>query len=106
MSNYNQPTRNILEFTDAEEGAVYEETEHSIKNRIARKFLFNGSSIVPLECDLKSFELGGIVYRYVSRVNFSVNGYGYSTDFKDICRDEAYDDMSIYKVNHPEDQEK
>lgn len=106
MGNYNQPTRNILEFTDSEEGTGYEETEHSIKNRIARKFLFNGSSIVPLECDLKSFELGGIVYRYVNKINFSVNGYGYGTDFKDIWRDEAYDDMSIYKVNHPEDQEK
>lgn len=103
MGNYNQPTRNILEFTDSEEGTGYEETEHSIKNRIARKFLFNGSSIVPLECDFESFELGGITYRYVNKINFSVNGYGYGTDFKDIWRDEAYDDMSVYKVNHPEE---
>lgn len=103
MSNYNQKARNVLEFTEAEDGVGYEETEHSIKNRIARKFLFNGSDIVPLDCGLESFELGGTTYHYAIKVYFSVNGYGYGTDFKDIWRDEAYDDHAVFSANHPEE---
>lgn len=97
--------KNIFKFEEAEDGNGYVETEQSVISRIRYKFGFSQHKIVPLEENLASFEAFGIDHRYVNKINFSVNGYGYGTDFKDIWRDEAYDDMSVYEVNHPEDQE-
>lgn len=77
-----------------------EETEWSLRHRIEVIFRFDATHIVPLEGETKTFEVGGFCYRYYSKINFSVNGYGYGTDFKDIWRDEAYDDEDIYKANH------
>ena len=37
-------------------------------------------------------ELGGMQFNVYSSVQFSVNGKGWSTDFKTIARDTAYDE--------------
>jgi hypothetical protein len=38
------------------------------------------------------FEMGGVQFNVYSSVQFSVNGKGWSTDFKTIARDTAYDE--------------
>ena len=37
-------------------------------------------------------ELGGMQFNVYDSVQFSVNGKGWSTDFKTIARDTAYDE--------------
>lgn len=95
--------KNIFKFEEAEDGNGYVETEQSVISRIRYKFGFSQHKIVPLEENLASFEAFGIDHRYVNKINFSVAGYGYGTDFKDIWRDEAYDDPKIYNRNHSEE---
>lgn len=95
--------KNVFKFEEDEDGNGYVETEQSVISRIRYQFGFSQNKIVPLECDLDSFELNGIKHLFAKRVYFSVNGYGYGTDFKDIWRDEAYDDPKIYNRNHPKE---
>ena len=40
----------------------------------------------------KAWTLGGMQFNVYSSVQFSVNGKGWSTDFKTIARDTAYDE--------------
>lgn len=95
--------KNVFKFEEAEDGNGYVETEQSVISRIRYQFGFSYSKIVPLEGSLASFEALGIKHFYQDKINFSVAGYGYGTDFKDIWRDEAYDDPKIYNRNHSEE---
>lgn len=95
--------KNVFKFEEDEDGNGYIETEQSVISRIRYQFGFSHSKIVPLEGIFASFEALGIKHSYYDRINFSVAGYGYGTDFKDIWRDEAYDDPKIYNRNHPKE---
>ena len=53
---------------------------------------FQTSGIELLEASTTWFELGGMQFNVYSSVQFSVNGKGWSTDFKTIARDTAYDE--------------
>lgn len=78
-------------FEPAENGCM-EETHVSIKRRIAAMWGFQTSGIELLEASTTWFELGGMQFNVYSSVQFSVNGKGWSTDFKTIARDTAYDE--------------
>lgn len=84
--------KNVFKFEEDEDGNGYVETEQSVISRIRYQFGFSHSKIVPLEGSFDSFEALGIKHSYYNKISFSVAGYGYGTDFKDIWRDEAYDD--------------
>lgn len=75
--------RVAVNFELAENGCM-EETHVSLKRRIAAMWGFQTSGIELLEASTTWFELGGM--------QFSVNGKGWSTDFKTIARDTAYDE--------------
>jgi hypothetical protein len=45
-----------------------------------------------MEASTTWVELGGMQFNVYSSVQFSVNGKGWSTDFKTIARDTAYDE--------------
>lgn len=75
--------RVAVNFELAENGCM-EETHVSLKRRIAAMWGFQTSGIELLEASTTWFELGGM--------QFSVNGRGWSTDFKTIARDTAYDE--------------
>lgn len=78
-------------FVPAENGCM-EETHVSLKRRIAAMWGFQTSGIELLEASTTWFELGGMQLNVYSSVQFSVNGKGWSTDFKTIARDTAYDE--------------
>lgn len=96
--------KSVFKLEEAEDGNGYVETEQSVISRIRYHFGFSQNKIVPLEGSFDSFEALGIKHSYYNKISFSVAGYGYGTDFKDIWRDEAYDDPKIYNRNHPEEQ--
>lgn len=100
-----EPIKNVFKFTNGEHENEYEETEQSLISRIRFHFGFSGNKIVPLESESEFFEAFGFKYFYYSKVSFSVNGYGYTTNFKDIWRNEVYDDESVYEANHPKTDE-
>lgn len=97
--------KNVFKFEEDEDGNGYVETEQSVISRIRYQFGFSHSKIVPLEGSFASFEALGINHSYHDKISFSVNGYGYTTNFKDIWRNEAYDDESVYEANHPQTDE-
>lgn len=78
-------------FELAENGCM-EETHVSLKRRIGAMWGFQTSGIELLEASTTWFELGGTQFNVYSSVQFSVNGKGWSTDFKRIARDTAYDE--------------
>lgn len=80
-----------VNFELAENGCM-EETHASLKRRIAAMWGFQASGIELLEASTTWFELGGMQFNVYSSVQFSVNGKGWSTDFKTIARDTAYDE--------------
>ncbi len=80
-----------IDFEPAENGCM-EETHDSLKRRIAAMWGFQTSGIELLEASTTWFELGGMQYSIYDSVQFSVNGKGWSTDFKRIERDSAYDE--------------
>lgn len=80
-----------IDFKPAENGCM-EETHDSLKRRIAAMWGFQTSGIELLESSTTWFELGGMQFNVYSSVQFSVNGKGWSTDFKTIARDTAYDE--------------
>lgn len=80
-----------IDFKPAENGCM-EETHVSLKRRIAAMWGFQTSGIELLEASMTWFELGGMQFNVYSSVQFSVNGRGWSTDFKTIARDTAYDE--------------
>lgn len=80
-----------VDFELAENGCM-EETHGSLKRRIAAMWGFQASGIELLEASTIWFELGGMQFNVYSSVQFSVNGKGWSTDFKTIARDTAYDE--------------
>lgn len=80
-----------IDFKPAENGCM-EETHDSLKRRIAAMWGFQASGIELLEASTTWFELGGMQFNVYDSVQFSVNGKGWSTDFKTIARDTAYDE--------------
>lgn len=80
-----------IDFKPAENGCM-EETHDSLKLRIAAMWGFQTSGVELLEASTTWFELGGMQFNVYSSVQFSVNGKGWSTDFKTIARDTAYDE--------------
>lgn len=87
----NSKDRITVNFEKAENGCM-EETHVSLKRRIAAMWGFQTSGIELLEASTTWFELGGMQFNVYSSVQFSVNGKGWSTDFKTIARDTAYDE--------------
>lgn len=87
----NGKDRMAIDFEQAENGCM-EETHGSLKRRIAAMWGFQTSGIELLEASTIWFELGGMQFNVYSSVQFSVNGKGWSTDFKTIARDTAYDE--------------
>lgn len=84
--------RMTIDFEQAENGCM-EETKGSLKRRIARTWGFEFEFIKLMEADMMTyFEMGGVQFNVYSSVQFSVNGKGWSTDFKTIARDTAYDE--------------
>lgn len=84
--------RVAVNFELAENGCM-EETKGSLKRRIARTWGFEFESIKLMEADMTTcFEMGGVQFNVYSSVQFSVNGKGWSTDFKTIARDTAHDE--------------
>lgn len=62
-------------------------------DRIVSTWGFERKRVIPLEASMKQrFELGGMQFNVYDSVQFSVNGKGWSTDFKTIARDTAYDE--------------
>lgn len=79
-------------FEPAENGCM-EEAKYSMIDRIVSTWGFERKRVIPLEASMKQqFELGGMQFNVYSSVQFSVNGEGWSTDFKTIARDTAYDE--------------
>lgn len=61
-------------------------------DRIVSMWGFERKSVIPLEASMKQwFEIGGVQFNVYDSVQFNVNGKGWSTDFKRIARDTAYD---------------
>lgn len=88
----NGKDRIIVNFEKAENGCM-EETKGSLKCRIAHAWGFEFEAIKLMEADMMTcFEMGGVQFNVYSSVQFSVNGKGWSTDFKTIARDTAYDE--------------
>ena len=87
----NSKDRMTIAFEQAENGCM-EETHDSLKRRIEAMWGFQTSGIELLEASTTWFELGGMQFNVYSSVQFSVNGKGWSTDFKTIARDTAYDE--------------
>lgn len=88
----NGKDRTTITFEQAENGCM-EETRISMRRRIAQVWGFDYAVIKLLEgSTMTLFELGGMQYRIYDSVQFSVNGKGWSTDFKRIERDSAYDE--------------
>lgn len=87
----NGKDRITVNFEKAENGCM-EETHVSLKRRIAAMWGFQTSGIELLEASTTWFELGGMQFNVYDSVQFSVNGKGWSTDFKTIARDTAYDE--------------
>lgn len=84
--------RMAIDFEQAENGCM-EETKGSLKRRIARTWGFEFEFIKLMEADMMTcFEMGGVQFNVYSSVQFSVNGKGWSTDFKTIARDTAHDE--------------
>lgn len=69
------------------------ETEESMKGRICRLFGFESRSLSMVEGDLDSAEIAGTRYYAYTSVRFTANGIGWSTDFKNLSRDEALDEQ-------------
>lgn len=87
----NGKDRTTITFEQAENGCM-EETHISLRRRIAQVWGFDYAVIKLLEGGMTTlFELGGMQYSIYDSVQFSVNGKGWSTDFKRIERDTAYD---------------
>ena len=82
--------RVVIDFVPAENGHM-EESKYSMIDRIVSMWGFERKQVVPLEASTNWFELGGMQFNVYSSVQFSVNGKGWSTDFKRIERDSAYD---------------
>lgn len=88
----NSKDRITVDFEQAENGCM-EETKGSLKRRIARTWGFEFGGIKLMEADMMTcFEMSGVQFNVYSSVQFSVNGKGWSTDFKTIARDTAYDE--------------
>ncbi len=84
--------RVAVNFELAENGCM-EETHVSLKRRIAAMWGFEYGAIKLMEGSMMArFELGGMQFNIYDSVQFSVNGKGWSTDFKTIARDTAYDE--------------
>lgn len=69
-----------------------EETQASIKRNIAATFGFKYDKIILLEADYMICEGSEENISYCRACVFSVNGYGYWTNFNYINRADSYDD--------------
>lgn len=68
------------------------ETSESVTNRICNIFGFVPWAVSMQEGDLDSAEIAGTRYYVYTAVRFTANGIGWSTDFEDLVRDEAFDE--------------
>lgn len=66
--------------------------DHLIDDRKRVAVTFEQAENGCMEASTAWFELGGMQFNVYSSVQFSVNGKGWSTDFKTIARDTAYDE--------------
>ena len=83
----------MTEWEKLQTGQLYNDFDRGLfKRRIAAMWGFQTSGIELLEAGTTWFELGGMQFNVYSSVQFSVNGKGWSTDFKTIARDTAYDE--------------
>lgn len=89
---FNNNRKRVAVNFELAENDCMEETHDSLKRRIAAMWGFQTSGIELLEASTTWFELGGMQFNVYSSVQFSVNGKGWSTDFKTIARDTAYDE--------------
>lgn len=81
-----------IDFKPAENGCM-EETHVSLRRRIAQVWGFEYGAIKLMEGSMMArFELGGMQFNIYDSVQFNVGGKGWSTDFKRIERDSAYDE--------------
>ena len=85
------------------EDETYSDTEEIIRFRVSELFGFNQDEIVPFESSSEGIEVHGKRCFITTRLDFSVKGFGYTTDFKNIWRNDAYDDPKIYNRNHPKE---
>lgn len=69
------------------------ETTGSVVNRICALFGFSDWAVSMVEGDLDSAEIAGTRYFVHTSVRFTANGIGWSTDFKNLSRDEALDEQ-------------
>lgn len=69
------------------------ETEESVKGRICRLFGFTSEHLSVQEGFLESAKIAGTRYYAYTSVRFTANGIGWSTDFKNLSRDEALDEQ-------------
>lgn len=67
------------------------ETTPSLKRRIKHVSGYKCKDVIPLEGNLASFTADGIEYVYTKSVYFSVDGFGYFTDFETVNRAPEYD---------------
>ena len=88
----NSKDRMTIAFEQAENGSM-EETHVSLRRRIAQVWGFEYGAIKLMEGSMMArFELGGMQFNIYDSVQFNVGGKGWSTDFKTIARDTAYDE--------------
>ena len=67
------------------------ETTPSLKRRIKHVSGYKCKDVIPLEGNLASFTADNIEYVYTESVYFSVDGFGYFTDFETVTRAPEYD---------------
>ena len=69
------------------------ETSESVANRICALFGFTPWAVSMVEGDLDSAEIAGTRCYVYTAVRFTAHGIGWSTDFTDIGRDTAIDEL-------------
>ena len=74
------------------DNGLYQETVASVKRRVAAVTGFDIYAIQLMEGESTSFTVGEERYRYCPRINFTVNGHGWVTDFARLERAPQFDD--------------
>ena len=84
--------RETISFELSENGCM-EESQYSIRQRIAAMWGFRTASIELMDADFGStpMELGDQLYYACNGVRFTVAGVGWATDFCEITRANTYD---------------
>lgn len=84
--------RTTIAFELNENGCM-EETQMSIRQRIAAMWGFRTASIELADADYSTpLELGDFLYYACTGARFQVNGKGWATDFEELWASAAYDE--------------